>query len=448
MKKGTKYAVLAGVAVVVGFVSFFLIKSNKFTTGQSAAWALVPVLIVLAIGIPTIEKKHKEHYSEEMSGDGCNQTINIYQNCPGPSPPGPDGPVKKLDVLAWIKSVDSQLSGGCQDCIANTAVKMWKQSDLAKVKSMAIDRQKVVLNAMLVIDCNSQCIIPPSGLDRKEVAQWVSMIGPELSAQCQECAVNAIMKLWSPNDFAKARIGMKQDQARILQGLIVFNCKDCDINKLNPADVQKWLSTILTGAKPDCYKCAVDSIVNLWDVTKFNQVKQMDKKSQTQVVQALIALNCEKECVEVPSGLTPQQAMSWLNTVLVGENPNCTNCLVSAIVKNWSPAILDVVKSKPKADQEKILQALLAMNCQSICHPSPHPENLVMQINAWLRKLLPSLSADCLDCIVKAAASMWDEQQFAELQTKSCDEQVKIVRLIGDFNCAGTCTIPPLSPCN
>jgi hypothetical protein len=453
MKKETKYAILASISILVGLATFFLIKSNKLSTGQSPAWALLPVIIILIIGIFSIEKKHKEPYSDsKTSDDGCNQTINIYQNCSGPGPnpnPIPDGPIQKSDVMTWIKSIDSQLTATCQNCIANTAVKMWKKSDLTNVKSMSIDRQKVILNAMLVIDCNSQCIIPPSGLDRKQVEQWVAMVGKNISPQCQTCAVDHIMKLWAPTDFDKVRIRMMVEQQKILQGVIALNCPNCETsNKLNPTDVQKWISLILTGAKPDCYNCIVSSIVNLWDNEQFTEVKKMDKKSQVQVVQALIAMNCEKQCIEVPSGLTPQQAQSWLNSVLVGESTSCAKCLNTAIVKNWSQAILSIVKSKPHADQVKILQALIAMNCESNCHPTPSENLTKTDISNWLKKILPSLSTDCSGCIVDSAFSMWDKQEFTELLAKSCEDQVKIARLIGDYSCPHVCNIPPINPCN
>ena len=452
MKKGTKYAVMAAVAIVVGFISFFLIKSNKLSIEQSALWALAPVLIVVVIGIAAIEKKHKEHYDDDV---GCNQTVNIYQNCRGPNPsPPPDGPVNKSDIVKWLISVDPQLTSTCQDCIANNAVKMWKQADLTNVKNMSKKKKKVVLNALLVIDCNKQCIIPPSGLDRSKVQIWVSMVGKELSVQCQTCVVDSIMKLWSPSDFVKAQLGMKEEQAKLLQGVLAFNCSKCDVNKLNPADVQKWINTILTGAKPDCYTCVVNTAVNLWNVEDFAKIEMMDKKSQVQVVQALIALNCEKDCVSVPSGLTVREAQEWLVTILVGESPTCDNCIVQAIVKNWSRSILDTVKSKPKDDQLKIVQVLLALNCDRVCHPSSN-KLTKEDIQKWLVTMMPDVTQKCSDCIVNSAFSTWSssmptkEAFRTELLSKKCSDQVKIAKSIGAFNCPpGTCNTSPLNPCN
>lgn len=473
MKKSTKYAITVGIAAAVGLLSFLLLM-NKFSMGKSVGLSMIPALLVLLVGVMSIEKHHKENYEgvEAEAGDTCNQTINIYQNCPGPQPgpvppgpkppgpkpPGPtppaDKPVTKDDVLSWIKSVDPQLTGPCKNCITDNAVKLWKMSDLNKVKSMPIEKQKSILNAMLVLDCSKQCVVPPSGLDKAAVSEWVLSVDPQILTTCLTCAVDNIMKLWSPEQLAQVKSFDKEKQALVLQGVMALNCPSCaTAPKLNKADVEKWLTTVLVGAKPDCYSCTVDTVLKLWSVDQFDKVKAMSKQSQTQVVQALIALNCEKDCVAVPSGLTQQEVEQWLNSVFVGASSQCSSCLVDTVMKNWSLAILNNVKAMPKDQQEKIVEGLIAFNCESSC-TSLSDKLTKTDISDWLHSILPDIGQECSGCIVDMAYSMWiesmptKEEFHKQILTKECSEQVKIAKLVGDFNCPHVCSISPIDPCN
>lgn len=440
MKKGQKFAIVISIAVIVLVVVFLLLKNNGYSHSEALGLALIPTIIVLIPGIPYAMKNKKEGFTV-----GAGDTINIIQNCggspspsPSPSPPTPT-PLSKKDILNWIATIDPSLTSECAECVVNNALKMWNAETLAQLKAKSREQQDTILNAMIAFDCSKQCVIPPSNLNIAQVDQWLRELMPSLSASCHQCAMKNIIKLWSADTYKKLLTMSKAEQQTVVDGLLSFNCPKCDTpDNLLPQEVQQWMAGLITGATPDCYKCGLAIILRMWSTTEFAKVKAMSKASQLQVLKALLALNCDKQCVEVPSGLTPQEVMSWLSTVLInGELSNCaSSCIVPVIVRTWTPAMLANVKIKPLLEQQKIVQGIIALNCKEQCFGGPLNAG---QLAWYVKNVLPSASADCQSCIVEAAMKNWTPTSFQELLNKSVEDQVKAVRLLADFNCPHVC---------
>ena len=449
MKKGQKFAIVISIAIVVMVVVYVLLKNNGYAHGEAFGLSLIPTLIVLIPGIPYAMKNKKEGYDFDQA-----QTINIIQNCggnspsPTPSPPTPPPPISKEDVLKWIASVNPKLTSECTSCVVANAMKMWNVETLAQLKAKPMEQQDTILNAMIAFDCSKQCVIPPSNLNTAQVDQWLHELMPSLSASCHQCAMKNIIKLWSADTFNKLLTMSKAEQQTVVDGLLSFNCPKCDTpDNLLPQEVQQWMAGLITGATQDCYKCGLAIILRMWSTTEFAKVKAMSKASQLQVLKALLALNCDKQCLEVPSGLTPQEVMAWLSTVLInGELSNCaSSCIVPAIVKMWTPAMLSNVKIKPLLEQQKIVQGIITLNCKDQCFGGPLNAG---QLAWYVKNVLPSASSECQSCIVESAMKNWTPTSFQELLGKPVEDQVKTVRLLADFNCPHVCNLPAPQVCD
>lgn len=433
-------------------------KTQKMLIIFGAVVAGIVIVVLIA-------RRVKEGYEHEIENQ---QNINIYQNCggkPGPSPgpkpkpkPGP-APIpvnlSKKDVVSWINSVNSALTNQCKNCITDSVLKTWKEDDMDKVKAKSIDDQKKILDALLAFDCEKQCVItppPPSGLTAAQVQKWLASMYTDLPANCTSCVVSSVLKMWSPGDFAKVQAKSPQDQHSIIQGLLAFDCPHCQTPTPGPgpkplnlyvtaADAQKFLSSVLSGQSPKCYQCLVSSITKNWTIDNMAKVKAMKKDSQVQVVQALLAFACLKECVSVPSGLTTQEVQQWLNSVLVGVNSNCSTCLVQSIQKLWTRDSFTQVKAKAKDDQVKIVQGLIAFDCKQTCISTPpHPTNLAMEIQDWAEKMLPHEDKNCYTCIVSNGVKMWDEDEFDKVKAMPATTQIQIAQGLIAFNCNTECS--------
>jgi hypothetical protein len=207
------------------------------------------------------------------------------------------------------------------------------------------------------------------------------------------------------------------------------------------------MASLLVGASQDCYKCALTIILRMWSTTEFAKVQAMSKASQLQILKALTALNCDKECIEVPSGLTAQEVSAWLSTVLNGRFASCTtSCIIPTILRLWTPPMLSSVKLKPLLEQQKIVQGIISFNCQGICFSGPIS---IDQVSWWVQNILPSASPNCQSCIVSSAMKNWTTDSFNELLGKPLTDQVKTARLLADFNCPDVCgSLPPAQECD
>jgi len=446
------YAIAIMLSMTIGVLFAYYLQQK---TQLSPAIAFIPFILTLIAGLIIVRRQHKkEGYALNLPGDSAGATINIIQNCgscnptPGPTPvpPGP-APLTKDAVAKWIKSVDTGLTANCSNCIIDKAMQLWNSNLLEQISTLPMEKQKTILNAMLAVDCVSQCIIPVSNLDKQKVIAWVNMIVPTAGVNCQACAVDYILKHWSSQNFSNALVKMKEEQVKILEGIIAFNCPKCDAPiKLDAKAVQAWLTGLLTGANPDCYSCAINTIVRLWSVADFNKIKKMDKKSQIQVIQALLALNCSENCIEVPSGLTPGQVNQWLASILDGENNNCYDCLSAFILKHWTPAMLNTAKQLPKIEQSKVVAGLIAANCQSECLSNSTLTK--QQVTSWVKQILPTIDAVCVSCIVAKAMQIWNKQDFTEVMSKPTKDQAVIAKAMADYNCPHVCQVEPLEECN
>lgn len=456
LTKTQKYVAVSLSAVITFIASFMILKMYN----QNVYIAFLPMIIVGLSGISSI-LQHKDNDSEnyETESSGCNQTINITQNCadknpkpaPVPTPVPIPVPFNLSDsIKKWIVSVDSKLTAECQNCILENALKMWKEDTLRKVSIMDSESQKKVLNGLLAFDCSKQCVIPQSGLNKGAVDTWIRSTIKGASNDCVECIVDAIMKLWSPDDYKKVLSKTLEEQMKIIEGVFALHCEKCKQNtdKLNSDMVEKWLTTLLVGAKPECYKCAVETIVKLWQQKDFTKVKLMEKKSQVQIVQALLELNCEKSCVIIPSGLNPKDVESWLLKIspLEFKSKDCLNCAVSSIVKLWTPENMKNVMSKSRLEASKIIQGVVAMNCKTQCVYGLLDRE---RVSAWFKEKLSGQNVNCLNCVVDTALKEWKTNDLFSQKVLSLSpkDQSKLARTFADYNCSHTCNVEQYDSC-
>ena len=455
MKKGVKYGILAVSTFIVGLISCFLIKSENIGVVNSLMWSMIPTLIVLICGVFMIENRKHENYTGMEKPDSCNQTINIIQNCKNPSPsPGPSPsptppsptplPLTKKEVLEWIQSVNSKFTSACSDCIANAVLKNWNVQDLMKVQKSPLKNQENILNMILSTDCTQQCLVVEP-LDEKVVALWMESLGSSLTPDCKRCLLVNIMKLWTKDEFAKVQLLNKDTQLKVIQGLLALDCSPCNVEKISEKEVQMWLNSLMDGMNSNCLGCVLNFILKSWDRSQLNKIKGLDRKSQLQVVQSILAMDCASQC-SIPSGLTPQMVQAWLNSVLEGESSDCLSCVLQYILKHWTLSTLNNVKSKSKLEQDKIVQGLIALNanCLGVCVKLSKT-----QLESWLKNLLPKLDLgmDCISCAVDAMYSMWDMKEFSELLSRPIEDQIKIAKMVAEFHCPQSCNIPPVSAC-
>lgn len=447
-------ALLASVAVMMSSM-----KKKKLTAG-------VLFLVVLAVGITiTLLMKHhgKETFtSSSTSSDGCVQNIHITQNCDKPSgggghvTPSHLAPLNVGAMKKWIKSINPDLTSGCVQCVVDSAMKMWNMGTLGLVKGMSMEKQKGILDGLLAFDCSKQCVITPATLHPPvaQVQQWLSLIMPGMEQSCFKCVTNTVVKMWTLGEFNEVKSKPLPEQAKVVRGLLAFNCEDCAVEKLSRKQVQDWLSTQLTGAKPSCYGCLVDNIVRMWDFEQFNKVKNMDSKSRRQVIQALIALNCMKECVYVPSGLTKQQVQQWVDSVLTGANKACVDCLVNFVYMKWSVADFRKITAMKKEEQHRVIMALMIFDCDGPCGHQPnegpdHPD--IKMVQKWVENILQKdnkLDHTCVSCIVNYIHNNNTKKSFAELAHTPTADHAKYIYSVAHHQCVGKCNLHPMKSCS
>lgn len=484
-----QYVIVVLFALLAGGLSVVALRKNQ----QNIRWAVIPLLVVFIVGVLAARRNNNsESYMSggnmnvAASGTGYNgsggQIINVYQSCgacsqdpvvgpvyppqPQPQPAGPSGsksgpsgPTGSPAVViigkglsagvvdAWVRDVNPGLTDNCVNCVVGSVLKMWNVDALAKVQALAVDKQLLVLNALLAFDCSQQCVIPsPTDLNPTMVASWVQVVMPDAPASCKSCIVAQIIKQWTAKDYKAVVDKPRPEQINILQAILAFNCASCQTSPvLSPADVQAWISALLpqlssdvsASSKAECMSCAVNALVRMWSPADFSKVKAMDQKSQTQVLQAVIAFGCEKQCVEIPSGLTPEAVAGWLSKVLAGESGDCMECAIKAIVRLWTPVMLQSVQSKKPMDQLRIVQGVISMNCQSSCSASVLAKD---QILAWANQILPTASPQCLSCITDTASSSWSKSDFISVTAKPTSDQAKVARNLADYSCPDVCS--------
>jgi len=450
LTKTQKY-VAVSLSVVITFIASFMILKMY---NQNVYIAFLPTIIVGLSGISSI-LQHKDNDNENYENESsCNQTINIVQNCADKKPiPKPSPVPSNLSdkMKKWIMSIDTKLTVECQSCILENALKMWKEDTLNKVLNMDKDSQNKILNGLLIFDCSKQCVIPQTGLNKSAVDTWVRSTLKGSSNDCIECVTDAIIKLWSPDDYKKVLSKTPQEQMKIAEGVLALHCENCKQNpsKLDPDMVKSWLTSLLVGAKPECYNCAVETIVKLWEQKDFIKVKSMEKKSQVQVVQALLGLNCEKDCVIVPSGLNTKVVESWLlkTSPLEFQSKDCLDCTVSSIVKLWTPETMKNVLSKTSVDISKIIQGIIAMNCKTKCM-----DNQLLsreRVLQWFKEKLPQQNINCLNCVVDKAVEEWKTNNLftQKVLSLSPKDQSKLARTFADYNCSHICNVEQYDNC-
>lgn len=460
LKKDQKYAISVVLAFLVGLISMFLLKNYGYnmTTKRAMAISLIPFALFLVIGLMWAKKeyKNKEKFMSD-SGIDQTQTINIIQNCgsnpqPSPVPPTPvpptPQPLSKDVILKWIKSVNSKLTNTCNDCIVNSVIKLWNVDTLNKVMKDPMEQQETILNAILAFDCNSQCVIPASKLNPAQVDQWLHTVDESLSPACHQCVMKVILKMWSLDQYVKVLKLDKEKQLNIIQGIIAFNCASCNTpSNLTPQEVQQWMASLISGASQDCYECALSNIMRMWSTIDFAKVKAMNKESQIQILKSLMALNCSKDCIVVPSGLTSSEVKKWVDDLLLnGELTNCVDsCIVPAIVKLWTPQMLADVQIKPRIEQQKVLQGIISMNCGNACFGGALSQGEVAYI---VSLVLPEANNECVKCISSEVMNSMSSIEFNQLLSKPVSEQMKVFRSLASYKCPGACVLSPAQECD
>lgn len=433
------YLVSVVIGVIVGVIVYKVTRNSLYTVGAF----LITVIISMIIGA-LVTKKHKEKYTTtSKSSDGCVQNITINQNCDdGDHPYHPINPaLSKADIVNWIKRVNPKLTSECQECIVDSAFDLWSVKTLNDVKKRSMKEQKKILNALLAFDCNKQCVIPSQGLKKSDVESWLNtVVHRPLDGDCYECIVNTIMRLWSPEDLVKVQRMDPVKQKKVVQGIWALDCTDCEDEHLDKEDVEDWLSTVLTGTKPDCYNCVVDNIMKLWSMDNFHQAQKMSKDSQRQLIESLIDIHCISSCINVPTGLNKQKVIQWVTTNMTGANQSCYSCVIEHIMKLWTPAMFSKVTSKPHLEQNKILQGIIALNCYHDCVNSALTKDDIIR---WVKQVLPKSVASCQRCIVEQGEKMWTKKEFVHLQSLPHEDQVKTAMLVADYNCPHVCKLEP-----
>lgn len=450
MKLGEKIGIVVGVALLLTVVSSLLLKKGR------KVWSLAVLLLVLIVGSIVIAVEHsndKENFDVQSSG--CNQTINIMQNCKDPSP-GPDNkpwlPVKPLlsksAVEKWVSNMDPSLTKQCKTCIVTSAMRLWTDETLRQVALKPMDQQQQILKALLLFDCDKQCVIPTNALDKKAVTKWlITVFGQQIDENCFECVVDAIMKLWTRDDFQKAIMKPIDQQRNIVDALWLVHCANCqnDTDKLTSKMVQNWLEKVLPKSAGNCTKCVLDTILRLWSLKDFKKVQKMDKKSQQQMAEALVTLDCNSECINVPTGLNAQAVGKWLDSIMTGENSSCRSCVIDAILHLWSPTLLAKVQGKSKLEQSTIAHGVLMLNCHDQCSMAKLSR---AEVENWVKQAVPKAPLACQGCITAKAMQMWDREEFNKVKGLSAVDQAKMATLFADFNCPHLCDLPPVIDAN
>lgn len=445
MNLAQKITIIVIVAIILGVLSTLVLGPHH------KLWSLGVFVFVTVIGllVVLIEHDHDKNENFSLGGSGCNQTINITQNCNDNDNPWlPVNPALDKKLLEnWIKSVDPGMTKQCQKCIITSAMRLWSGDTLQQVMQKSKVEQLQILHALLLLDCDKQCVITPNNLDRTVVTQWlITVFGEQIDENCFDCVLNTIMKLWKQEDLQKAMAQGPEQQKQIIEALWLLHCQNCQKDKVKPSDAINWLTTVLTGATQKCYKCAVDTIVRLWSNENFKKVKKMNKNSQSQIAQALLALNCEKKCIVIPTGLNKQQVTEWVSRHFVGTDKQCLDCLVNAIMQLWTPAMMKNLLDKPLLEQDKVLQGLLLLNCHSQCISGKELSR--EQVEQWVAKIFPDSNKSCQSCIVDKGMQTWSNEEFHKLKSLPTSDQAKLAKLFADFNCPHVCELSPYKDCD
>jgi hypothetical protein len=438
-------------ALLVSLASYLFFKKYKI----NIYYSILPFAFILLLSISlSTDKKYdnSENYkgmnAEDRNISGCNQTINIIQNCDDnkPKPPSPpSSQLNKMELLNWIESINNKLTVECKNCIVNSAMKLWNMDSFEKIKNMNRDEQTKVLYAVLSFDCDSLCSIKPENLNKNEVISWVRSVNPGLPEKCLDCVVLQIVRMWNVSMFQKVKNMAKNEQSNIVEGLLAMNCQNCRINnRVDENSVRKWLNGLLK-QDSECIDCLVDKIVSLWDLSEYFKVVNMNIESQKQIVNAIMMLSCSKDCVVIPNKLTENEVRMWVRSILTDESDLCLYCIVKNIMNMWNYEMFKSVQRKSIQDQFKIIHGLIILNC-SECITDSLTKN---QVLSWLKTLAPSeYKLNCLDCIASAGVRMWTKRDFSNLLSKPTSDQIKVLKNLADYNCPHPCPNVPIEYCN
>lgn len=453
----------AVVACVVGLITAGMTRGNKHQYKISAVVAITVFLIGL---VYCLAIKKKENYdgsvgvgspSSSNEANGCTQNITINQNCDKSKPQPAPIPIKKAlstkDVEKWIKSVNPDLTSQCKKCVVESVKNMWDGHVLELMAHKPMEAQKAVLDALLVFDCKKQCTVTPAELhpNLTEVKKWLSSVVPKMEAECLECVADQIVKLWTEAQFHEALKKHPAEQLTIIDAVYSVHCTDCKGTAKVPRDVlEKWLTVQLTGAKPGCYKCLLDNMARMWDEAQFNKIKKMDAKSRRQVIQSLISLNCLKECVYVPTGLKKGDVSMFVHSVLGEQGARCMDCLSEFILKNWTVENYARVKDlMPKDQQQRILHALITLECKNQCSDGHLDKKEVMEwVSSMLERNGDHPGSKCIDCVANQVLSSYNKADYSKLRAETTAEQVKFLHKLGEHACPHACSLSPPVACS
>lgn len=419
MKKSLNYVLVVLLSLLCVVIGISL--HTKYPSPLILPISGVVAIVVLIVGIIMVHKDSNENFD---------------------MPPN-----MVLEIQSWLNKMAPNLTPSCKKCVVQNASKLWKQDTFKEVLAKSVMEQQNIIKGLLVLNCEKDCVIKPDGISIKDVDDWLKNF-PELSQDCKDCVARTAVVNWDIAMFNSVKSKPVTDQQNIITALILLNCDKCkNGDSLDLNQVKKWMNGILQGQTVECSECVLNVISKMWNSNDFKKIKAMDLKSQTQILQTLIFMNCEKICVEIPTKLDPQKVMKFIESILVGTNVDCNTCLVDTIMKNWTPDSFNKVQKMSNADKIKILNGLISMNCLQVCTapkpaPTPVPNTRISreQVVDWVDSVGVGENTNCKNCVVDSVMKVWDQNMLNNIRARSREDQIEVFKGLLATNCMSACT--------
>ena len=275
-------------------------------------------------------------------------------------------------VRSWVSSMLTGVSAVCVDCVVDFASKAWSVADFDRVRGKSQDEQRRIVQAVISFNCEGECsgktVLHPT----KEMAMdYVNkLVDPSLRDVCKECVADAIVKLWTVKNMEDVMKKSLTEQKVVLNRLAQFQCSEpCGPAPPGPQHPSKEMSLayvkqMTPSWSSNCQDCVSDAIVRLWTTKDLDDVKKRTPEQQLNILQAM-TLQCQESCA--PKGVTKEEALAFIDSVVGSGMPDCHNCIANAMVNMWTKEDLESIKKKPAPEQQLMVQALGTFNCAEQC---------------------------------------------------------------------------------
>jgi len=111
MKQLTKYSIMASVSIIVGFVSFVLIRSNNLPVKEALVFSLLPVLFIVILGVISIEKNKEKFLTPDPilqyninNHHERNRVLSEFGSNSPPAPNPKDIQSMRNDLEVWYQN--------------------------------------------------------------------------------------------------------------------------------------------------------------------------------------------------------------------------------------------------------------------------------------------------------------------------------------------------------